>query len=62
MGTVNSLDSLDFFPGRTATEDADLQGSPVARHRRLIALFQIEKNFSKEVSNRGREEGDQVAV
>jgi hypothetical protein len=24
-------------------------------------LFQIEKNFSKEVSNRGREESDQVA-
>jgi hypothetical protein len=62
MGTVNSLDSLDFSPGRNATEGADLQGSPVTRLSRLNALFQIEKNFSKEVSNRGREETDQVAV
>jgi hypothetical protein len=48
MGTVNSLDSLDLFPGRNAIEDADLRGSPVARQNRLNALFQIEKNFSKE--------------
>ena len=62
MGSVNSLDSLDFFPARNAIKDADLRGSPVARLSRLNALFQIEKNFSKEVSNRGREEGDQVAA
>jgi hypothetical protein len=48
MGTVNSLDSLDLFLGRNAIEDADLRGSPVARQSRLNALFQIEKNFSKE--------------
>jgi len=57
MGTVNSLDSLDLFPGRTAAEDADLQGSPVARQSRLNALFPIEKNFSKErVTEAGRKE------
>ena len=53
MGSVNSLDSLDFFPGRNAIEDPDLRGSRVARQSRLNSLLQIEKNFSKEVSNRG---------
>jgi len=57
MGSVNSLDSLDFFPARNAIKDADLRGSPVARLSRLNALFQIEKNFSKErVTEAGRKE------
>jgi hypothetical protein len=57
MGTVNSLYSLDFFLGRNAIEDADLRGSPVARQSRLNALFQIEKNFSKErVTEAGKRE------
>jgi hypothetical protein len=51
-----------FSSAGVRSRTLDLRGSPVARQRRLIALFQIEKNFSKEVSNRGREEGDQVAA
>ena len=48
MGTANSLESLDLFPGWNGVEDGDLPRSPVARQSRLNALFQIEKNFSKE--------------
>jgi len=36
--------------------DVDLRGNPTPSQSRLNALFQIEKNFSKEVSKRSREE------
>jgi len=35
------------------------RGNPTPSQSRLNALFQIEKNFSKEVSKRSREESDQ---
>jgi hypothetical protein len=56
---VNLLDSLDLFLGRSAIVDVDSRGNPTPSQSRLNALFQIEKNFSKEVSKRSREESDQ---
>jgi hypothetical protein len=56
MGMVNSLDSLDLFPGKHAIEGSDLCGNLVARQSRLNPLFQIEKNFLKEEIDRGWEE------
>jgi hypothetical protein len=52
---VNLLDSLDLFLGRSAIVDVDSRGNPTPSQSRLNALFQIEKNFSKEgVSQAGR--------
>jgi hypothetical protein len=47
---VNSLDSLDLFPGGDANEEEDSGGIPVRARAVSKALFQIEKNVSKEVS------------
>jgi hypothetical protein len=57
---VNLLDSLDLFLERSAIVVVDSRGHPTPSQSRLNALFQIEKNFSKKVSTRSREQSDQT--